>query len=92
MDKYKVFLYRWGSWIDITDYIGDLQSIDELNTLSVEVSFSLFQNPHDKYNSKLNLSCGDKIQIRLTDGKKEITLITCTNDSKLRVIVKARAI
>ena len=29
---------------------------------------------------------------QLTDGKKEITLITCTDDSKQRVIVKARAI
>ena len=27
-----------------------------------------------------------------TNGKKEVTLITCTNDSKLRVIVKAREI
>ena len=27
-----------------------------------------------------------------TDGQKEITLITCTNDSKQRVVVKARAI
>lgn len=65
MDKYKVFLYRWGAWIDITDYVGsDLQSVDELNTLSVEVSFSLLQNPLDKYNSKLNITCGDKIQIK----------------------------
>ena len=29
---------------------------------------------------------------QLTDGKREITLITCTNDSKMRVIVKARAV
>lgn len=29
---------------------------------------------------------------QLTNGKREITLITCTNDSKMRVIVKARAI
>ena len=29
---------------------------------------------------------------QLTDGRREITLITCTNDSKLRVIVKAKAI
>lgn len=29
---------------------------------------------------------------QLTNGRKEITLITCTDDSKLRVIVKARAI
>ena len=27
-----------------------------------------------------------------TDGRREITLITCTDDSKQRVIVKARAI
>lgn len=35
-----------------------------------------------------NLSCTSQ----LTNGKKEITLITCTNDSKMRVIVKARAV
>ena len=35
-----------------------------------------------------DLSCTSQ----LTNGKKEITLITCTNDSKLRVIVKARAV
>lgn len=27
-----------------------------------------------------------------TNGKREITLITCTTDSKLRIIVKAREI
>lgn len=35
-----------------------------------------------------DLSCTSQ----LTNGKKEITLITCTDDSKLRVIIKARAI
>lgn len=35
-----------------------------------------------------DLSCTSQ----LTKGKKEITLITCTNDSKMRVIVKARAV
>ena len=79
MDKYKVFLYRWGSWVDITAYVGDLQSVDELNTLSVEVSFSLLQNPLDKYNSKLNLSCGDKIQIKNKD--KTIFSGVITQDS-----------
>ena len=29
---------------------------------------------------------------QITNGKTEITLITCTNDSKMRVIVKAKAI
>lgn len=35
-----------------------------------------------------DLSCTSQI----TNGQKEITLITCTNDSKNRVIVKARAV
>ena len=35
-----------------------------------------------------DLSCTSQ----LTDGKKEITLITCTNDSKKRVIVKANVV
>lgn len=35
-----------------------------------------------------DLSCTSQ----LTNGKKEITLITCTNDSKMRVIIKARAV
>ncbi len=79
MDKYKVFLYRSGSWIDITDYIGDLQSTDELNTLSVEVTFTLLQIPLDKYNKKLNLACGDKIQIK--NNQKEIFSGLITQDS-----------
>ena len=29
---------------------------------------------------------------QLTDGKKEVTLITCTNDNKLRYIIKAREV
>lgn len=35
-----------------------------------------------------DISCLDQD----TNGKKEVTLITCTNDSKMRVIVKARAL
>lgn len=79
MDKYKVYLYRFGSWLDITDYIGDLQSTDELNTLSVEVTFSLLQIPLDKYNKKLNLACGDKILIK--NGWKEVFSGVITQDS-----------
>ena len=29
---------------------------------------------------------------QLTNGRKEITLITCTDDSKHRVVVKAREV
>ena len=44
---------------------------------------------YDKYQVvPEDLSCTSQ----LTDGKKEITVITCTNDSKMRVIVKARAV
>ncbi len=35
-----------------------------------------------------DLSCTSQ----LTNGRKEITLITCTNDSKMRVIVKAKSV
>ena len=55
----------------------------------------------DEAGKTIQYSVYDKYQVvpedvsctsQLTDGKKEITLITCTNDSKMRVIVKARAI
>ena len=42
---------------------------------------------YDKYTvDPSDVSCTSQ----LTNGKKEVTLITCTNDSKQRVIVKAR--
>lgn len=44
---------------------------------------------YDKYQVvPEDLSCTSQ----LTNGEKEITVITCTNDSKMRVIVKARAV
>ena len=44
---------------------------------------------YDKYEVvPEDLSCTSQ----LTNGRKEITLITCTNDSKMRVIVKARSV
>ena len=44
---------------------------------------------YDKYEvAPDDVSCTSQ----LTNGKREITLITCTNDSKLRVIVKARSV
>ncbi len=44
---------------------------------------------YDKYEvTPDDVSCTSQ----LTNGKREITLITCTNDSKMRVIVKARAV
>ena len=55
----------------------------------------------DSSGKTLRYSVYDKYQVvpedlsctsQLTNGEKEITVITCTNDSKMRVIVKARAV
>lgn len=62
---------------------GDLIEITDLSgkTINYQVYNKYEVVPEDT-------SCTSQ----LTDGKKEITLITCTNDNKHRVIVKARAI
>lgn len=62
---------------------GDLIEITDESGKTVKYSV------YDKYEvAPDDVSCTSQ----LTNGKREITLITCTNDSKLRVIVKARAI
>ena len=44
---------------------------------------------YDKYTVDPNdVSCTSQ----LTNGKKIVTLITCTNDSQQRVVIKAKAI
>ena len=60
---------------------GDQINITDLNenTVTYEVYRKYIVDPTD-------LSCLDP------SNKKEITLITCTDDSKQRVIVKAKAI
>ena len=62
---------------------GDIIQITDESGKTIEYSV------YDKYQVvPEDVSCTSQ----LTDGKKEITLITCTNDSQMRVIVKARAI
>ena len=62
---------------------GDIIKITDTTGNVVEYSV------YTKYNVvPSDTTCTDQ----RTNGKKEITLITCTNDSKERVIVKARAI
>ncbi len=62
---------------------GDIIEITDSSNKTVK--YSVYANyqvePSD-------ISCIDQA----TNGKREVTLITCTNDSKLRVIVKAREI
>lgn len=61
--------------------IGDKIFVSDSNIGKVEYEiYDLYQvNPND-------VTCLSQE----TDGKKEITLITCTNDSKKRIIVKAK--
>ncbi len=62
---------------------GDIVEITDLlgKTIQYQIYNKYEVDPSD-------VSC----TTQLTNGKKEVTLITCTNDSKLRVIVKAREI
>ena len=63
--------------------VGDTITITEPNVRTITYSV------YDKYTVEpQNLSCTSQ----LTGGKKEITLITCTDNSEGRVIIKAREI
>ncbi len=62
---------------------GDIIDITDLSGKTIQYQI------YNKYEvDPKDVSC----TTQLTNGKKEVTLITCTNDSKLRVIVKAREI
>ena len=63
--------------------VGDIIEITDVNKKTLKYSV------YDKYTvDPEDTSCTSQI----TNGKKIVTLITCTNDSKQRVIVKAEAI
>ncbi len=63
--------------------VGDIIEITDLNKKTVKYSV------YDKYTvDPEDTSCTSQI----TNGKRIVTLITCTNDSKQRVIVQAEAI
>lgn len=62
---------------------GDIITITDLAGRTIQYRI------YNKYTVEpTDVSCTSQ----LTNGQKEITLITCTNDSKLRVIVKAREV
>ena len=63
--------------------IGDIIEISDLSGKTLQYSI------YDKYVVEpSNVECTSQ----LTDGKREVTLITCTNDSKKRHILKAREV
>lgn len=59
---YKLYCNK----INITKFIGDLTTSDSIDSLSVEMSFSLPRNPKDKYltASMPKISCGDRILLK----------------------------
>lgn len=62
---------------------GDIIEITDMEGKTIQYKI------YDKYQvDPTDLSCTSQ----LTNGNKEITLITCTDDSKQRVIVKAREV
>ncbi len=64
VDEHRLILYRDGTQSqDITEFIGNLTATDELNALSVELTFDQILSPWDKYVPKLNLSPGDKVRV-----------------------------
>jgi LPXTG-site transpeptidase (sortase) family protein len=63
--------------------VGDTIEITDLTGKTITYSV------YDKYTvDPSDVSC----TTQLTNGKKIVTLITCTNDSKQRVVVKAEEI
>ena len=63
--------------------VGDIVEVTDLSNNKLKYKI------YDKYTVKPDdVSCTSQ----LTNGKKIVTLITCTNDSKKRVVVKAEAI
>lgn len=64
VDDHRLILYRDGAAArDITAFCGDLTAKDDLDALSVEVTFHIFKSVWDKYTPALNLAPGDKIRI-----------------------------
>lgn len=62
---------------------GDTFTIKDVNNRTIKYKI------YDKYTvDPSNVSCTSQ----LTGGRKEVTLITCTNNSEKRVIVKAREV
>ena len=67
----------------LTLKVGDIIEITDLNNQTIKYSV------YDKYTvDPKDRSCTSQV----TNGKKIVTLITCTNDSKQRVIVQAEEI
>lgn len=63
VDAHRLIRYRGGQARDITAFAGDLQAVDELGTLSVELSFGVITAPWDQYVEKNIVVPGDKLRV-----------------------------
>lgn len=64
VDDHRLMLHRAGQPArDITAFASDMQALDELQGLSVELSFRYFVSEWDKYTPRLALVPGDKISV-----------------------------
>ena len=63
VDAHRLIRYRSGQARDITAFAGDLQAVDELGTLSVELSFGVIVAPWDQYVEKNIVQPGDKLRV-----------------------------
>ena len=63
VDAHRLIRYRGGQARDITAFAGDLQAVDELGTLSVDLSFGVIVAPWDQYVEKNIVVPGDKLRV-----------------------------
>lgn len=63
-DDHRVLLDSGGTLKDITPLVGDLTATDDLETLAVEVGFTLLVSPWDRYVPTGVLEPGSKLRIR----------------------------
>ena len=71
VDDHRVILYQGSTCRDITAATASVELRDELDALSVEVSFTALRNNlNDKYAHWYNIAPGDKL--RIVNGGAEV--------------------
>ena len=78
------------NWFD-SRFFGQLHKLELDDVIEITDSYGITEEyyVYDKYVVEIeDTTCTSQ----LTDGKREVTLITCYNDAKQRLVVKAREI
>ena len=63
VDEHRLIRYRGGQARDITAFASDLQAVDDLSSLSVELTFGVITAPWDKYVEKDIVRPGDLVRV-----------------------------